>query len=114
MPSIGALFQAYWEVSHAGEIRHVFLCLGLWLPEFFLNKEVIFSNAYAFVITRRKRQLDDTQGCAHIFEDALEPNDGVNNDNRNHAKQENNIHHEIFHKLFRMCLYSDSRDEKLR
>ena len=75
---------------------------------------MIISKAYDFVITMCKRPIYDSQGCAHIFEDTLEPNSGINDKIWNHAKQENDIIHEIFLEMFRMCLRSNSRDNKLR
>ena len=75
---------------------------------------MILFNAYDFVITTYKRPIDDSQGCAHIFEDTIEPTAGINNKICNHAKQENNIIHEKFLEMFRMRLRSYSRDNKMR
>ena len=53
----------------------------------FVEKAVILFNTYTFVISTCKRPIDDSQSCAHIFEDALEPTVGVNDNNRNRAKR---------------------------
>ena len=47
-----------------------------------------------------KTPIYDSQGCAHIFKDTLEPTDRVNGNNRNHSKQNNNILHEMFCEMF--------------
>ena len=74
---------------------------------------MIFFNARAFVIPTCKSLIYDSQVCAHIFEDAIEPNVGANVDNRNHAEQENDILHEKFREMFCMCLCGNIRDYKL-
>ena len=38
----------------------------------FAEKLVIFLNSCVFLILTRKIPIDDPQGCAHIFKDALE------------------------------------------
>ena len=78
----------------------------------FDEKSVIFFNAHAFLIPTRKRPINDTQGCVHIFEDVIELTVNVNGKNFNHAKKENDILHEKFCKIFRMCFRSTSRDYK--
>ena len=79
----------------------------------FIEKTVILFNSHAFVIPTYKRPIDDYQGCTHIFEDDLEPTVIVNDKNQNHAKQENDILHEFFREMIRMCLRSNSRDNKM-
>ena len=86
--------------------------LGLYCLPFF-EKAVILFNARAFVIPTCKRPIDDSQSCAHIFEDALEPTVGVNGENHNHTEQENDILYEKFHEMFCMCIRSNSRYNKL-
>ena len=80
----------------------------------FFEKEVIFFNARALMIPTCKRPIYHSQGCVHIFEDTLEPAVGVNGKNRSHVKRENEILHEKFRKMFRMCLCSNSKYKKLR
>ena len=76
----------------------------------FVEKEVIFFNTHDFVIPMCKIPIDDHQGWSHIFEDVLEPTAGINNDNRNHDKQYNDILHKKFCKMFHICFCSNSRD----
>ena len=75
----------------------------------FVEKAVIFINAYAFVTPTCKRSIYDTQGCENIFKDAVELTVGVENENHNHAEQENHILHEEFRDIFCMFFLSNSR-----
>ena len=80
----------------------------------FVDKAVILFNAHVFVIPTCEIPIDDSQSCAHIFEDALEPTVVVEDDNRNHAEQENDILYKYFCEMLFMCLRSNSRYNTLR
>ena len=79
----------------------------------FVEKAVILFNAHAFVVPNFKRPIDDPQGCAHIIEDSLEPNVGVNVKNSNQDEQDSYILHEPFRKMFCMCFHRNSRYKKV-
>ena len=55
-----------------------------------------------------------SQNRDQIFEDALEPTVGVDDNNIKHAKLENYIIHEKFRKMFCLCFRINSRYYKLR
>ena len=49
----------------------------------FFEKALMLFNNHVFVITTCKRLIDDPQGCAHIFKDAIEPTVGADDNNCN-------------------------------